>query len=295
MRFRDRRHQLAVQAAERNDPSAQALIAEFCELINFPYQQQQGLFAVGFYSSVLPVAPARAHEAEQLPEDEGAGGAPIAPMMAEAAAATYQPVSFDAEAEPAEEPHHYEPAAAAEAPAAGLETHEPEGEHAEPVAAAESPAPAHEEQYGHAPFADESLISEGQVVEGEPSGEEPAHEAHEEGSNGHWHAEREEHAEHAEHNGDEVAPAHEAEHQPVSDVPGRPELDDVLAEHFAPDEEPVVAVRSSGSGIGEVLDAGLVGDDDLDVPLPAELIDEPESLSAHPAEAHEHEQHGEHR
>jgi hypothetical protein len=59
MRFRDRRHQLAVQNAERQDPTAQQLIAEFCELINFPYQQQQGLFAVGFYQSVLPVAPPR--------------------------------------------------------------------------------------------------------------------------------------------------------------------------------------------------------------------------------------------
>ena len=59
MRFRDRKHQLAVQAAEKQDPAAQALIAEFCELINFPYQQQQGLFAVGFYQSVLPVAPMR--------------------------------------------------------------------------------------------------------------------------------------------------------------------------------------------------------------------------------------------
>ncbi|MEO6436228.1 MAG: hypothetical protein ABIP55_10790 [Tepidisphaeraceae bacterium] len=59
MRFRDRKHQVAVQTAEKQDPSAQALIAEFCELINFPYQQQQGLFAVGFYQSVLPVAPAR--------------------------------------------------------------------------------------------------------------------------------------------------------------------------------------------------------------------------------------------
>ena len=56
MRFRDRKHQLAVQAAERNDAGAQALINEFCELINFPYQQQQGLFAVGFYQSVLPVS-----------------------------------------------------------------------------------------------------------------------------------------------------------------------------------------------------------------------------------------------
>jgi hypothetical protein len=64
MRFRDRKHQLAVQNAERQDPSAQQLIAEFCELINFPYQQQQGLFAVGFYQSVLPVAPLRTGSAE---------------------------------------------------------------------------------------------------------------------------------------------------------------------------------------------------------------------------------------
>src|SRR4051812_16459904 len=59
MKFRDRKHQVAVQNAERTDPTAQALIAEFCELINFPYQQQQGLFAVGYYGSVLPVATQR--------------------------------------------------------------------------------------------------------------------------------------------------------------------------------------------------------------------------------------------
>jgi len=58
MRFRDRKHQLSVQSAGRQDPGAQQLIAEFCELINFGYQQQQGLFAVGFYQSVLPVGPA---------------------------------------------------------------------------------------------------------------------------------------------------------------------------------------------------------------------------------------------
>ena len=57
MRFRDRKHQLAVQNAEKQDAAAQQLIAEFCELINFPYQQQQGLFGAGFYQSVLPVAP----------------------------------------------------------------------------------------------------------------------------------------------------------------------------------------------------------------------------------------------
>src|SRR5690349_10074867 len=42
MRFRDRRHQQQVQSAERSDPVAQALIKEFCELINFSYQQQHG-------------------------------------------------------------------------------------------------------------------------------------------------------------------------------------------------------------------------------------------------------------
>jgi hypothetical protein len=62
MRFRDRRHQMEVQAAERSDPTAQALIQEFCELINFPFQQQQGLFAVGFYTSVLPNASSRENE-----------------------------------------------------------------------------------------------------------------------------------------------------------------------------------------------------------------------------------------
>jgi hypothetical protein len=69
MRFRDRKHQLSVQSAERQDPTAQQLIAEFCELINFPYPQQQGLFAVGFYQSVLPVAPQRAAPATE-PEEE---------------------------------------------------------------------------------------------------------------------------------------------------------------------------------------------------------------------------------
>jgi hypothetical protein len=59
MRFRDRTHQVAVQTAEKQDPAAQQLIQEFCDLINFGYQQQQGLFAVGYYQSVLPVAPMR--------------------------------------------------------------------------------------------------------------------------------------------------------------------------------------------------------------------------------------------
>jgi hypothetical protein len=76
MRFRDRRHQQSVQAAEKQDAAAQQLIAEFCELINFAYQRQQGLFGVGFYQSVLPVAPMRLQadvvDTVEAPEDAAA-------------------------------------------------------------------------------------------------------------------------------------------------------------------------------------------------------------------------------
>lgn len=68
MRFRDRKQQQKVQGAERSDPAAQTLIKEFCDLINFPYQQQQGLFVVGFYSSVMPVAPARVIDENGQPD-----------------------------------------------------------------------------------------------------------------------------------------------------------------------------------------------------------------------------------
>src|SRR3954469_5186900 len=40
MRFHDRRHQLAVREAEQQDPGAQGIIKEFCDLINIPYQLQ---------------------------------------------------------------------------------------------------------------------------------------------------------------------------------------------------------------------------------------------------------------
>jgi hypothetical protein len=72
MRFRDRKHQVAVQNLERTDPTAQELIAEFCELVNYPYQQQNGLFAVGFYSTVLPVAPGRGPAPAEAPAEEEA-------------------------------------------------------------------------------------------------------------------------------------------------------------------------------------------------------------------------------
>src|SRR5687767_12244048 len=86
MRFRDRKHQQQLQAAERSDPGAQQLIKEFCELINFPYQQQQGLFAVGFYSSILPgphprvppppPAPQSSRQAAPATGDNGPVGVP---------------------------------------------------------------------------------------------------------------------------------------------------------------------------------------------------------------------------
>ena len=53
MRFVDRRHQQAVQRAEQHDPAAQALIRDFCDLINMDYQRQQGLFASGYYQGVM--------------------------------------------------------------------------------------------------------------------------------------------------------------------------------------------------------------------------------------------------
>jgi hypothetical protein len=114
LRFVDRKHQLSVQSAERVDPSAQAVIADFCELINFPYQQQQGLFAVGFYTSVLPVMPKRGargelistveHEVVDDPEGEivdPENPAPDVDVMTEVAMDDATPVTAAAEEEPA--------------------------------------------------------------------------------------------------------------------------------------------------------------------------------------------------
>jgi hypothetical protein len=76
MRFRDRKQQLAVQNAERADTAAQALLKEFCELINLPYQQQQGLFAVGFYTSFMRMP-------EFRPQASGAAAEPAHEQLGE--------------------------------------------------------------------------------------------------------------------------------------------------------------------------------------------------------------------
>lgn len=129
MRFRDRKHQLAVQSAERNDPAAQQLIQEFCQLINFPYQQQQGLFAVGFYSSALPVAPLRAAgAAAEAPADESpdvdepnetAGGEAAATEAEGAAEALEGAVGTDDVDEPAPASNEDQGSSAEELPPSG--------------------------------------------------------------------------------------------------------------------------------------------------------------------------------
>lgn len=49
MRFRDRAHQQQIKTAEQSDQVAQDLVREFCELLNFGYQYQQGLATTAYY------------------------------------------------------------------------------------------------------------------------------------------------------------------------------------------------------------------------------------------------------
>jgi hypothetical protein len=86
MRFRDRKHQQQVQAAEKADATAQQLIREFCECINLPYQQQQGLLAIGYYAGVVAAAPVRLP-----PPQRGVNGDTADP--ADAAAASPDPAT----------------------------------------------------------------------------------------------------------------------------------------------------------------------------------------------------------
>jgi hypothetical protein len=70
IRFRDRQHQIDVREAERLDLEAKSLIEEFCQLINFPYQQEHGLFAVGFYNELSPAdSPKVAEQTTDVDQD----------------------------------------------------------------------------------------------------------------------------------------------------------------------------------------------------------------------------------
>lgn len=80
MRFRDRRHQQAVQQAERTDSMAQKLIAEFCELINFQYQQQQSLFATSYYTGLFS-GDSMKGDSQKLPLEEQGDAASSEPSV----------------------------------------------------------------------------------------------------------------------------------------------------------------------------------------------------------------------
>ncbi len=103
MRFRDRHHQQQVQAAERADPVAQAVIREFCELINFPYQQQQGLFATGFYQSAIPIAsPRRPAEAPAKKRSSAASVPPTVPASSQPGVQTSKEDAPEPEGDPSD-------------------------------------------------------------------------------------------------------------------------------------------------------------------------------------------------
>jgi hypothetical protein len=182
MRFRDREHQLEVQAAERQDPAAQRLIQDFCALINFPYQQQQGLFAVGFYTSALPVlSPPRAASPRPAappvpPVDPSVPQPPIEePLVSDAATQASSSEPESSQTEPAEGASlldfaHLDPSASTEAPPLRLATDsEPiiESDIAAPSdsPAADTPAPLerrdngqHAESFSDAPEAMLDLV-----------------------------------------------------------------------------------------------------------------------------------------
>lgn len=124
MKFRDRRHQQAVQQAERTDPMAQKLIAEFCELINFQYQQQQSLFATSYYSGLFSGdAGTRAESLRvSLEEQEKAAAAEPSVFSQEPLTTTPPPVVSEAPivdleaAPPSNAPHFTDVAISAQRP-----------------------------------------------------------------------------------------------------------------------------------------------------------------------------------
>ena len=275
MRFKDRKQQIAVQAAERDDPIAQAVIAEFCELINFPYQQQQGLFAIGYYTSILTSgklldAPAD-HAPAPPPEPAPAAIGTIGEQM------TMVVDREDlAEAVDQGEPHpvgevHRNPFAEAPIVAPVNSAEEPagtngdgHGDDAEPPQPDEKPAsPAHaaindldeliRQRFGEVEAGDNGRIIEVPAPEVPQTGDVPF---------------------------EDKVHAGEVIDDPAGDVELPSPAPDTM-------DEPL-----PGSGIGAVLDASLNGDDpDLDIALPAELLDPPDSSGPHTSDEPSHAHH----
>lgn len=239
MRFRDRPHQLAVQSAERTDPTAQRLIAEFCDIINFPYQQQHGLFAVGFYTGALPAGPARPAGRAR----EGADGAEQPPAVPSAQTTAFPPPS-------SEQTDVAAPAApeqlAEVAHTAAPDTHEAVDEMAAiPMEASEPP------EHEAGTNGDSAVLA----AEVEPQDRCAASIVHDPA--------------------EELGSRSEDQFGPHADAsPGAYGNGDRVAERDNGETKYV----AGGSGIGEVLNRGGMEIDDLDVPLPAELIDEPDEF-----------------
>lgn len=53
MKFRDKEHQKQIQEAEQNDATAQELVRDFMEMINFSYQRNAGHATTAFYISLV--------------------------------------------------------------------------------------------------------------------------------------------------------------------------------------------------------------------------------------------------
>ena len=167
MRFRDRKHHAALQAAEKTDPAAQQLIAEFCELVNFQYQQQQGFFAVGFYNSILNVSTMKGRELAEAPHENAAEVETHAP--AEEALAE-EPAADESPSEVAAESHEY---AAEELAEEGEPGHLAESETSHDP---EMPVELNHEGQMPGPLSEQELLNElgGETAAEHPLPEEPA-------------------------------------------------------------------------------------------------------------------------
>jgi hypothetical protein len=300
MRFKDRKQQMAVQAAERDDPVAQAVIAEFCELINFPYQQQQGLFAIGYYTSILssgkllesPAEHAPAPPPEPAPAVVGAVGEQMTMVVDREDLAE----AIDEGTPHAEGEVHLSPFAEAPivAPVEGAEqTAHPAGTNGDGHGGASAAAEIEQEEGPPRSVGDDldELIRQrfGQMQFGDngnhvggitPDAAEPG-EATVEGEV---------------HIGEVRTGEVQIGEVSIGEVHAGEVLepDGSLAGGPAPAPE-VVDEPLPGSGIGAVLDASLHGEDpDLDIPLPAELLEPPDSSGPHtPERSHaRNEEHG---
>jgi hypothetical protein len=251
MRFRDRKHQIAIQTAERNDPVAQAVIAEFCEIINFPYQQQQGLFAIGYYTGILNSGKLLASP----DSSDTAAPAAVPPQPAPVPiAASDEPMTMVVET----------------ADLVGVEADE-EAQESTPI---------------RNPFAESPIVAPVYSGGDRGSAQEPTSSTQSDG-NGHPTAPTDGFL-------DDLGAGEIPDAMPTDEMPhsSAQDLDELIKQHFGGVGEGSDQNNSNalpGSGIGAVLDASLNGDDpDLDIALPAELLDPPESSSPHTSEPARH-------